>query len=69
MIVELELNFRDDHGDSPLVYSLASPDGWVPTGGAIFFEKKNGEFARFTFRIENGEDEPKMIVLEEAPEE
>ena len=67
MLVELELNFRDDGGDSPIVYSLSSPDGWEPTGGAIFFEKPDGQFARFSFRIENPSGEPKLIVTEEAP--
>lgn len=67
MIVEMELNLKDEGGESPIVHSLAVPEGWQLTGGAIFLEKKDGLFSRFAFRIDNLDGEPEFVVLEEAP--
>lgn len=70
MVFEVKLTFKDNlsEDDDPLefVHTVSAPEGFEVTGGQLFVERRpNGDFERFSFRIDRDKDgKAEFIILE-----
>jgi hypothetical protein len=71
VVFEVKLTFKDNlsEDDDPLefVHTVSAPEGFEVTGGQLFVERHpNGDFERFSFRIDRDkEGKAEFTVLED----